>query len=138
MSQENVDNLRAWLATWNPEDWKRDVLADEMGLLDPEIAYEDTVLPDHAGETYRGLEGVARAAKRWVEGSEWLSVELEEIVGDGDHLVSIHRARSKALHTGIEFDTPLAYAWTFRNGKVIHFKSFLDSEQALKAAGLSA
>jgi len=108
----------------------------DMSLLDPDVVYEDMNLPDHAGEAYRGHEGVTRAAERWVEGSEWLLVELEQIVGTGDRLVSVHRARSKARHTGIEFETPLAYAWTFRDGKVIHFQSFLDTGQALEAAGL--
>ena len=44
--------------------------------------------------------------------------------------------RSRARHTGIEFDTPLAYVWTFRDDKVIHFRSFLDPEEAIEAAGL--
>ncbi len=88
-----------------------------MSLLDPDVAYEDT-------------------AERWIEGSEWLLVELERIVGVGDRLVSIHRARSKARHTGIEFETPVAYLWTFRDGMVIHVKSFLEPDQAIEAAGL--
>jgi ketosteroid isomerase-like protein len=140
MSDENVENLRAFLETWSREKWtleawqRGDVI--DMDLFAPDVAYEDTTLPDHAGEAYRGHEGVVRAAKRWVEGSEWLLVELEQIVGAGDRLVSIHRLRSKARHTGIEFDTPLAYAWTFRDGKVIHFRSFLDPDQAIAAADL--
>jgi ketosteroid isomerase-like protein len=141
MSQENVEALRAFLETWSrepwtPEAWQRGDVID-MHLLDPDVAYEDTVLPDHFGEAYRGHEGIVRAGQRWVESSEWLLVELEEIVGAGDRLVSIHRVRSKARHTGIEFGTPLAYAWTFRDGKVIHFQSFLDPAQALAAVGLS-
>jgi ketosteroid isomerase-like protein len=39
-------------------------------------------------------------------------------------------------HTGIEFDEPLAYVWTFRDGKVVHFRSFRDPKQALEAVGL--
>ena len=108
-----------------------------MSFLDPDVLYEDTNLPDHAGEAYRGHEGVVRAAERWIEGSEWLLVELEQIVGAGDRLVSIHRVRSKARYTGIEFNAFVAYVWTFRDGKVIHFRSFLDLEQALEAVGLS-
>jgi ketosteroid isomerase-like protein len=140
MSQENVENLRAFLETWSreawtPEAWQQGDVID-MSLLDPDVIYEDTVLPDHAGEAYRGHEGVVRAAQRWIEGSEWLLIELEQIVGGGDRLVSIHRARSKARHTGIEFDMALVYLWTFRDGKVTHFTSFLDPEQALEAAGL--
>ena len=68
---------------------------------------------------------------------EDLTIELERIVGEGDRLVSIHRARSRARHTGIEFEGPLAYVWTFRDGKVIHLRSYLDPAEALEAAGLS-
>jgi hypothetical protein len=58
MSQENVENLRAFLETWSREAWtleawERGEVMD-MSLFDPDIAYEDTVLPDHAGEAYRG------------------------------------------------------------------------------------
>jgi ketosteroid isomerase-like protein len=136
MSDDNVVNLQAWLQSWNPEEWKDGHLADETGLLDPDAVYEDENLPDHIGEEYRGPEGIGRAAKRWVEGQE-LQIDLKEILGNGDRLVSIHRVRSKAEHSGIEFDASLAYAWTFRNGKVIHFQSFRDTGDALEAAGLA-
>ena len=141
MSQENAEILRASLETWSREKWtleawqRAEVI--DMQLLDPDVIYEDTVLPDHAGEAYLGHEGVIRAGKRWVEGSEWVLVELEQVVAVGDRLVSIHRVRSKALHSGIEFETSLAYVWTFRDGKVIHFRSYLDPEQAIAAAGPS-
>jgi ketosteroid isomerase-like protein len=142
MPPDNVESLRAFLGTWSRQEWtleawQRGEVID-MHLFDPDVVYEDTVLPDHVGEAYRGHEGVVRAAERWIEGSEWLLVELEQIVGTGDRLVSIHRLRSKARHSGIEFDTPLAYVWTFRNGKIIHFRSFLDPERAIAAADLSA
>jgi ketosteroid isomerase-like protein len=140
MSQENVENLRAFLEAWNGEvrafldAWNRGEA--DLSLLDPEVTYEDTALPDHIGETYRGREGMARATERWAEPFERLTLELERIVGAGDRLVSIHQARMKARHTGIELKGPLAYFWTFRDGKVIHFKSFRDPEEALEAAGL--
>jgi ketosteroid isomerase-like protein len=141
MSQENVESLRAFLETWGrepwtPEAWQRGAVFD-MGILDPHVVYEDENLPDHIGEAYTGHEGIVRAARRWIEPFEWLLIELEQIVDADDCLVSIHRARSKARHSGIEFDAPLAYVWAFRGGKVIHFQSFREPEQALEAAGLS-
>jgi len=51
----NADNLRAFWETWNTSE------TPDMSLLDPEVTYEDTILPDHVGETYRGHDGVARA-----------------------------------------------------------------------------
>ena len=107
-----------------------------MSLLDPDATYEDTVLPDHVGETYHGHEGFARALARWFEPYEEVTIELEQIVGEGDRLVSIHRVRAKARHTGIELALRFAYAWTFRGGRVIQCKSFVAPEQALQAVGL--
>jgi ketosteroid isomerase-like protein len=134
MSQENVENLRAFVTEWDLEAMSRG--EGDMSLLDPEVAYEDTNLPDHVGEIYRGHEGVARATERWTDAYEELTSELEQIVGMGDRLVSIHRVRARARHSGIEAEGPLAYLWTFRAGKVIHFQSFREPEEALEAAGL--
>ena len=53
------------------------------------------------------------------------------IAGTGDRLVSIHRARARARYTGIDEEGPLAYVWTFRDGKVIHFRSYRDPDEAL-------
>ena len=131
MSQENSDNLRAFWERWNTSE------GPDMSLLDPDVTYEDTILPDHVGETYRGPEDVARAVARWFEPYAEITISLERIVGEGDCLVSIHRVRTKARHTGIEFESPLAYLWTLREGKVIRFKSFWEPEQALEAAGLA-
>ena len=130
MSQENVDNLRAFWETWNTSE------APDLSLLDPEVTYEDTILPDHVGETYRGHEGVARAVARWFESYAEITISLERIVGEGDCLVSIHRVRTTGRHTGIELASPLAYVYIVREGKVIHFKSFWDPQEALEAVGL--
>ena len=103
----------------------------------PEFAYEDDFLPDHVGETYRGLDGLRRAWTGFMEPFEEMAYDLERIVGSGDRLVSIHRVRSKARHTGIVQDFRVAYAWTFRSGRLIHCRAFRDADQALKAVGLS-
>jgi len=134
VSRENVDNLQALLEEFDLEAWRR---GENMSLLDPEVTYEDTNLPDHVGETYRGHEGVRRATERWSEAYEELTIELDRIVGAGDELVSIHVVRGRARHTGIEAEGPVAYLWTFRAGKVTHFRSYRDPEEALEAAGLS-
>jgi ketosteroid isomerase-like protein len=141
MSEENLERLRVFWES-NLEDIRAFVDAAKQGavdvsLFDPEVVYEDANLPDHIGESYRGYEGVVRAGERWVEAFGELTVKLERIVGSGDHLVSIHSLHSKALSSGIEFDAPIAYAWTFRDGRVIHFQSFRTEAEALEAAGLS-
>jgi ketosteroid isomerase-like protein len=121
----NAEKLRAFWEAWTPGGEM------DMSLLDPDVIYEDSNLPDHIGDEYRGHEGIARATERWLEPYESMTIELERIVGSGDRLVSIHRGRSKARCTGIEEEGPLAYLWTFRDGRVIHFRSYRDPEEAL-------
>jgi ketosteroid isomerase-like protein len=144
MSQDNVEGLRAFWDALTQEPWTLEspLLARwregdlDADLLDPEVAYEDTILPDHVGETYRGPDGVRRATERWIEPFEWLKIELDRIVGDGDQLVSIHRVQARARYTGIEFEAQVAYFWTFRDSKVTHFRSYWNAQEALAAAGL--
>jgi ketosteroid isomerase-like protein len=145
MSQENVDKVRAYLATWD-----REVLRPEshpferinsteaaVALYAPDAVYEDAILPDHAGETYRGLDAFIRAGESWIDGFEWVVVELDQIIDADDRVVSIHLARASARHTGIEFESPLAYLYTFQDGQVVHLQAYVDHAAALKAVGLA-
>src|SRR2546427_262543 len=80
---KNGETLRAFWGQWPDEGWTieewRHGEAD-LSLLDPEVVYEDNNLPDHIGDTYRGPEGVIRAAERWTEPFESLAVGLERII----------------------------------------------------------
>ena len=88
MSRENVEIVRDWV--------EKVLLADDvtdlgdLSFLDPEIVYEDEILPDHVGETYRGREGFRRAWRRALE--PWESVEgrLEWVREAGEVVVSRH------------------------------------------------
>jgi ketosteroid isomerase-like protein len=60
MSQENVERLHAFLRGLGSEVWETHGEPD-LSLLDPDVVCEDDVLPDHAGESYRGHEGVIRS-----------------------------------------------------------------------------
>lgn len=102
----------------------------------PDFVYEDDFLPDHVGETYRGLDGLRRAWTGFTEPFEAMSYELEQVAGSGDRVVSTHQVWMKARHTGIVQSVRVGYLWTFRGGRLIHGRAFLDPDQALKAAGL--
>ena len=133
MSLENVERLRSFFQTWNPSEWAR---GENMSLFDPDLVYEGDVLPDQAGESYRGHEGLARATRQWLEPFEGSTVELERIIGTGDALVSVQRGSGRMRHTGIQMDRVYAYLWRFRDGKVTYLKTFGNTQEALKAAGL--
>jgi ketosteroid isomerase-like protein len=144
MSEQNVAKLKAALATWDGEVLRpEDRPFERIFSLEPVIAitasdgvYESAALPDQAGEAYRGVAAYVRAAETWVEPCEWMVVDLEKIVDTGDRIVSLHRVRMRMRQTGIEFEMPLAYVYTFRDGRVVHTRAFGSQSEALKAVGL--
>jgi ketosteroid isomerase-like protein len=117
-----------WTAFWEPF----------IASVAPDFVYEDDYLPDHVGETYRGIDGLRRAWLGFVEPFEEMIYELERIVGYGDRFVSTHRVRSKARYSGIVQEFLFAYVWSYRDGKLVHAQGFRNADQALRAAGLEA
>jgi len=144
VSQENVERVRASIDALNgrklrPEERPYERYVEQpaaIALIGADTVYVDNVLPDHAGEEYRGLDGVVRAAELWIEDCEWLLVELLEIIDADEHVVATFKARMKMRHTGLEFESPLAYVYTFREAECFRVQSFVDVGEALKAAGL--
>jgi ketosteroid isomerase-like protein len=130
MSRENVEKLRR---EWDI--WMMGNLAD-LSLLDADVVYEDTMVPDHALESYLGHEGVRKAWARWTDAWETVDTDLEWTRDAGEKVVSCHRARLRGKASGIETELRYAYVWTFREGKITYFKSYRDPAEALEAAGL--
>jgi ketosteroid isomerase-like protein len=132
-SEDNVARLTtAWRAFMDED------LAPMLSLLDPDVTYEDEVLPDHAGETYRGHEGIMRAWARFTEPWDSFVNELEWATTEGDTVVSCHHARMRGTGSGVASETRYGYVWRFHTGRVMYIRSYADPSSALEAAGLSA
>jgi ketosteroid isomerase-like protein len=61
-------------------------------------------------------------------------IELERVFSVGGHIVSLHRFRGKFRHTGMEFEGPLAYLYTVRDGKVTRWRAYPSADEAVEAA----
>lgn len=105
-----------------------------VGLFDPQVVrIESDLFP--GGETYHGIEAVkahvVQGRSTWAEGG----CEPERFrVFDDKIVVSVHvRVR---LKDGADWlDGRTADVFTFRDGKVIQFRTFADESQALGWAG---
>ena len=98
MPEENVEMVRAVWDAWIAGD------PAALSLLDPGVIYEDDMLPDHAGETYRGHMGVLKAWARWMEPWEAFDTEVEWLRSAGDEVVSCHRVRARGKDSGVEIE----------------------------------
>ena len=132
MSEQNVQRIRAYLEDFDLEALSRGEV--DCPFLAADVTYADEILPDHVGELYDGREGIGRAGRAWLEPFKSRTLDLERVVDEGDCVVSIHRFRATAQHTGLEFDLPLAWLFRFRDDEVIHWHAYPSEEEALKAA----
>ena len=138
MSQENVEIVRRLLTDVQQRDHER-----AFEYYDPEIEWDATrmaeTIPDLAG-IYHGHEGVRTYWRRWLSAWKDLRFDLEDVRDGGDEVVALIRnQRQWGRHSGIPTEIPTyALVFTFRDGKVIRWRTFPDPADALRAAGLDA
>lgn len=134
--ESNVERLRTLLDSMSGVMWNAARVSNwtsRLEMFDPDVVFEDSAMFD---ETFRGHKGIVEAFRRWIDAFASTRVDLVEIAGEGDKVVSTHRFRATAHHTGVEVKGEYAFVWRFRDGRVVHYQSVTDPASALRAAGL--
>lgn len=131
MSSENVERVRRFVDAFNRRD-----LGSVVADIDP--AAELHEWPEAPGaQSYRGAEGVRAALDTWFETWEWMRVEIEDIFAAGDHVVVTLHQLARGKNSEAEVEVKSFNVYTFRDGKVIGIRLFLERESALEAAGIA-
>ena len=136
MSEENVAIVRELFALFAKREHER-----AFEYYDREVEFDATafgeVLPELA-RMYHGHEGVRTYWRQWLSAWSDLTFELEDVVDSGDEVVALIRnQRMWGRHSGIEIEMPpYSIVFTFRDGKVVRWRSFPDQESGLEAVGV--
>ena len=132
MSQENVEIVREVLNAGN----RRDTEA-MLPYVDPEVELHSAVIDGAEGNAYRGHEGV----RRWMAESDAAfdvqRMEAEEWRDLGDGVLLIGHVHARGRESGVEIDSAIAWLYTLRDGKIVLARGYLNTQEALEAAGLS-
>jgi len=130
MSQQNVELVEALLDAFNA----RDVEAF-AALTTPDFEWT-TSMAAVEGEVFWGREGIdtyfARMKDAW---DEFLAV-AENHRDLGERVLWEGRLEAKGLGSGVPLTAPLDILYEIRDGKIAVMHSYLDHDQALRAAGL--
>ena len=137
MSEENVAIARELLEGFARRDHEA-----AFQYYDPDVVFDTRdpsglIAPDLAG-VYHGHDGIRRYWRSWLEAWADLQFEIEDIRDAGDSAVALIRNQHQwGRHSGIEVESPpYAIVFTFRDGKVVHWKAYSDRAEALRAADL--
>ncbi len=134
MSQENVELFKRGTEAYNRRDAQ--ALIEE---LDPAIEWHPGLEVMLGGEAtvYRGYEGVIAMLRDVDDALAEIYAEYSEVRDVGDQVVALGHIRTRGKASGAETEAPLGVVADVRNGKTIRIRTFLDPEEALKAAGLT-
>jgi ketosteroid isomerase-like protein len=134
MSEENVELVRTFLATYN----RGEIDAAVFELCTPDVeGYPASVFPEprtrigHAAMK-AFLEEIASA---WAEPPEYVPTEVVA-VGDA-RVLTRGDWRARGAASAIESSSEWSMVWTIRDHQIARIAWFSDHNEALEAAGLS-
>ena len=134
MSRDKVDVARRATDAFNRRDF--DGAFAELGTPDFEWYPAITRALDGGGG-YRGREGVEKYAADIRENWEELQALPEEFRDLGDRVLVLGRMKGRGKGSGVPVDSPWGGIFDFRGGRISGIRTFLDHDEALRAAGLS-
>jgi len=133
MSQENVELVRGMLEAFLAGD-----IGTALDVLHADVIWHGTIGGLDEGRTARGhnevIEGFMESLRDW----ESHSLEVEDYLDAGDGVVVLWHEIGRGKASGVEVETRTAVIYTVRGNEVVEVQGYMDREQALEAAGLSA
>ena len=130
MSQENVELLRRGYEAFNRQDFEA-----WLDFLDPQVEFREMVLtPDAA--TYHGREAVRAWLKSGQDAFAAVEFRIERTIDGGDAVVAAVWVHGRGVGSGAEFETRIAHASRWWNGRAVFVAAYPELRQALEAVGL--
>lgn len=126
--ESNVEIFQELLEAFNREgvEGVLPYFADDIEVYDPDLPQG----------TYRGREAVLVLLHQLLSGNEQTQVRDWELVPAGDRVVALTRTYARGHGGDPEVEVRDAHTMTFRDGKVVHWRLYLDRAEALTDAGL--
>jgi ketosteroid isomerase-like protein len=133
MSRENLEIVRTAIDGMIHGDAEA-----ALDALDPEIEWHATVGGVDEGRVYHGREEVAQAFADYFETWERIEFRADRYIdADDDQVVVFFHEVAKGRASGAVVETDTGTVNTVRDGKIVMVRSYMDRDDALRAAGVS-
>ncbi len=128
-SNANVETYRQLLAAFNRGgvDAVLDFFSEDVEVYDPDLPGDGT---------FRGRQGLRRMLEQMLSGAESTVVRGFELVPAGDRVVALTHTYTRGEGGNPSVEVRDAHTMTFREGKIVYWRLYLDRDEALSDAGL--
>ena len=130
-ADSNVDIARRIMEAFN-DDGVEGVLpfyAEDCEVYDPDLP---------GNRSYRGKEALRKLLDMMLMGSERAEIRDYELLSAGDRVVALNRTYYRGDGGAPEVEVRDAHTLTFRDGKVVYWRLYIDRAEALADAGLDS
>jgi len=131
VSQENVELVKRLINAFN----EREVDAF-AALTTPDFEWTTSMMAVE-GEVFRGRAGIDLYFERMREVWDDFRTIASEYRDLGERVLLLGRIEGRGLGSGVPVNAPVDIVCDIRDGKISRVHSYLDHEEALRAAGLS-
>ena len=127
--ESNLEICRRVLEAFNDEG-----IEGVLPYYDNDCEVYDPDLP--SDRTYRGKEALRSLLNLMLMGSEQTEIRDYELLPAGDRVVALIRTYFRGSGGGPEIEVRDAHTMTFRDGKIVYWRLYIDRTEALTDAGL--
>lgn len=133
MSSDAVAIVRELSRAMNEADFDR-----AATILDPEVVHHGTLGGIDQDRVVRGRDAVLEYWDEVGEAWESLRFEPERLIAREDVVVVFWRETARTRHSDFEIETQTAAVFRIRDGRICELRGYLDRDEALRAAGITA
>jgi len=144
MSAENVERAKdMWLGDFDLTKMVEggpDAVAAVFPTLRADVKSEFIAQNPEASQSYKGIEGLYEGWREWIEPWSSYSIRMNEMIEAGPHeFVVMGRAEARTSRDAVLMEhRPAAILTLDADGLVTWVRFFLDSDDALRAAGVDS
>ena len=127
MSQQNVEIVRASIATYNDEG-----LEASMPYLHPDIEWFTHADAPDMGR-FEGHDGIRRLAAMLNDVFGEVRLEADQLLDMGDHVVVVGRLQVTGTGSGAATESGRTWVYSLRDGMIVRHLTFATEAEALEA-----
>ncbi len=129
MATTNIEIYKRILAAFNADgiDGVLEYFSEDVEIYDPDLPPE---VPR------RGHEGIRQVSEQLMSGFREVQVRNFELLPAGDRVIAVLHTFASGEGGEIEIEVRDGHIITFREGKVVHWRLYVDADEALADAGI--
>jgi ketosteroid isomerase-like protein len=144
MSQENVEIVRSFIEPFDGVevaaiDWSAEAIREALGRAytpDIELRTLASGLGSGVGECYKGLDGLVRYLREWLEPFSEYHVENLDYIEAGKCVLVPSRQWGVGVGSGARVEIELTALYELRGGRIARIHQYDTTDLALEAPGL--